>query len=106
MLRFSVIVLLLLLGMVGGFSSGPPSVADTRSAPGALGNISYGELVCSYLSPGHFTHLPQPQEGNGGYLVNSTKLIDLLGGSYAPGESYRGELMYKILLVHNVNGHH
>ena len=96
MLRFPRIVLLFLLGlflMVGGFSSGPPNIADSRSAPGALGNITYGELVCSHLSPGHFTDLPQPQEGNGGYFVNSTKLIDVLGGSYAPGESYRGGLI-------------
>ena len=74
---------------VGGFSYGP---VDARSAPaGALRNITYGELVCTHLAPGQFTDLSQPQAGNGGYIVNATELIDVLGGSYAPGQRYRGQ---------------
>ena len=92
--RSIIVQLLSLLGVVvtvGGFSSGPPSIADRRSAPGALRNITYGKLVCSHLAPGHFTDLPQPQAGDGGYVVNATELIDVLDGCYTPGESYRGK---------------
>ena len=92
--RSTIVQLLSLLGVVvtvGGFSSGPPSISDTRSAPGALRNITYGELVCSHLTPGHFTDLPQPQAGNGGFVVNATEIIDVLDGRYTPGESYRGK---------------
>ena len=93
--RFAVIQLLISLCVVvtvGGFSSGPPSIVDARKAPaGTLRNITYGELVCTHLAPGHFTDLSQPQAGNGGYIVNATELIDVLGGSYAPGKRYRGQ---------------
>ena len=48
------------------------------------------ENCCLNFVPTHFTDLPQPQVGNGRYVVNATELIDVLGGSYAPGKSYRG----------------
>ena len=93
--RFAVIQLLISLCVVvtvGGFSSDPPSIVDARKAPaGTLRNITYGELVCTHLAPGHFTDLSQPQAGNGGYIVNATELIDVLGGSYAPRKRYRGQ---------------
>ena len=93
--RFAVIQLLISLCVVvtvGGFSSDPPSIVDARNAPaGVLRNITYEELACTHLAPGHFTDLSQPQTGNGGYIVNATELIDVMGGSYAPGKHYRGQ---------------
>lgn len=93
--RFAVIQLFISLCVVvtvGGFSSGPTSIVDARNAPvGALRNITHGELVCTHLAPGYFADLSQPQDGNGGYIVNATELIDVLGGSYAPGKRYRGQ---------------
>ena len=81
--------LLCVVVTAGGFSYGP---VDARNGPaGALRNITYGELVCTHLAPGQFTDLSQPQAGNGGYIVNATELIDMLGGSYAPGQRYRGQ---------------
>ena len=94
--RFAVIQLFIYLCVVvtvRGFSSGPdPRIVNARKAPaGALRNITYEEVVCTHLAPGHFTDLSQPQAGNGGYIVNATELIDVLGGSYAPRKRYRGQ---------------